>query len=61
LFRLLFERYDLYGFLLPLDYCPEPVTVCSQHTVELIDDALSRLDSALTELPYEELVPEDQR
>ena len=52
LFRLLFEKYDLYGFLLPLGYCPEPVTVSAAHTPELIDEALDRLAAAVREVPY---------
>jgi glutamate-1-semialdehyde 2,1-aminomutase len=54
LFRLLSEKYDLYGFLLPLAYCPEPVTISACHTVELVDEAINRLDDALRELPYTE-------
>lgn len=54
LFELLSEKYELYGFLLPLGYCPEPVTVSAAHTLEHIDEALGRLDDALRELPYSE-------
>lgn len=52
LFELLSEKYDLYGFLLPLGYCPEPVTVSAVHTLEHVDDALGRLSDALHALPY---------
>jgi glutamate-1-semialdehyde 2,1-aminomutase len=54
LFTLLSDKYDLYGFLLPLAFCPEPVTVSAVHTTELVDEALNRLDDALGELPYGE-------
>ncbi|MCW7547095.1 aminotransferase class III-fold pyridoxal phosphate-dependent enzyme [Photorhabdus sp. APURE] len=52
LFRLLSTEYKLYGFLLPLTYCPEPVTLSALHTTEMIDSACDRLDSALTRLEY---------
>lgn len=52
LFRMLSTEYKLYGFLLPLTYCPEPVTLSALHTVEMIDSACDRLDSALTRLKY---------
>ncbi len=52
LFRLLSTEYKLYGFLLPLTYCPEPVTLSALHTAEMIDSACDRLDSALTRLEY---------
>lgn len=53
LFRALSEKYDLYGFLLPLGYCPEPVTISAVHEQSIIDSALSRFDAALGEMPYE--------
>ncbi|WP_350307413.1 aspartate aminotransferase family protein [Photorhabdus viridis] len=52
LFRMLSTEYNLYGFLLPLTYCPEPVTLSALHTAEMIDSACDRLDSALTRLEY---------
>jgi glutamate-1-semialdehyde 2,1-aminomutase len=52
LFRMLSTEYKLYGFLLPLTYCPEPVTLSALHTAEMIDSACDRLDSALTRLNY---------
>ncbi|ETS33440.1 hypothetical protein BB987_12470 [Photorhabdus temperata] len=52
LFRLLSTEYKLYGFLLPLTYCPEPVTLSALHTTEMIDSACDRLDSALIRLEY---------
>ncbi|MFE7385773.1 aspartate aminotransferase family protein [Streptomyces zhihengii] len=58
LFRLLSTKFDLYGFLLPLSFCPEPVTVSAAHTTGHIDEALSRLDDALTELPYKPHEPD---
>lgn len=52
LFKLLTHEYSLYGFLLPLAYCPEPVTMSACHTKDAIDTAISKLDSALKKYPY---------
>ncbi|MDN7673560.1 aminotransferase class III-fold pyridoxal phosphate-dependent enzyme [Burkholderia oklahomensis] len=52
LFRLLSTEYRLYGFLMPLSYCPEPVTLSAAHTLQMIDDACERLDRALDRLEY---------
>ncbi|MBD2824862.1 aspartate aminotransferase family protein [Xenorhabdus szentirmaii] len=52
LFRMLSTEYGLYGFLLPLTYCPEPVTLSALHTAGMIDSACDRLDSALSRLEY---------
>ncbi|MDE9544456.1 aspartate aminotransferase family protein [Xenorhabdus bovienii] len=52
LFRMLSTEYSLYGFLLPLTYCPEPVTLSASHTADMIDSVCDRLDSALTRLEY---------
>jgi glutamate-1-semialdehyde 2,1-aminomutase len=54
LFKLLTFEYNLYGFLLPLTYCPEPVTISARHTKDTIDRAISKLDSALKKYPYRE-------
>jgi len=52
LFYLLSCEYNLYGFLMPLGYCPEPVTLSAAHTAEMIADACERLDSALKRIPF---------
>ncbi|WP_354682256.1 aminotransferase class III-fold pyridoxal phosphate-dependent enzyme [Cupriavidus necator] len=52
LFQLLSTEYEMYGFLLPLDYCPEPVTLSAAHTPAMIVDACDRLSSALRRLEY---------
>ncbi|PPK46739.1 glutamate-1-semialdehyde 2,1-aminomutase [Trinickia symbiotica] len=52
LFRLLSMEYGLYGFLMPLAYCPEPVTLSAAHTPEMIATVCERLDSALGRLDY---------
>jgi len=52
LFRALSTEYGLYGFLMPLAYCPEPITLSSAHTPQMIDDACDRLDTALKKLNY---------
>lgn len=53
LFGLLSTEYEMYGFLLPLDYCPEPVTLSAAHTPTMIADACDRLSSALDRLEYD--------
>jgi len=52
LFALLSREYNLYGFLMPLSYCPEPVTLSASHTPEMLADACERLDSALKRVQY---------
>lgn len=52
LFHMLSTEYGLYGFLMPLSYCPEPVTLSAAHTFEMIGNACDRLDSALSRLDY---------
>ncbi|MCW8276872.1 aminotransferase class III-fold pyridoxal phosphate-dependent enzyme [Pseudomonas sp. PCH199] len=52
LFYILSMEYGLYGFLMPLSYCPEPVTLSAAHTHKMIDDACERLDSALKRLKF---------
>ncbi|MGC3518717.1 aminotransferase class III-fold pyridoxal phosphate-dependent enzyme [Pseudomonas aeruginosa] len=54
LFYLLSREYHLYGFLMPLDYCPEPVTLSASHTPEMIDSVCERLDSALNKVEFHE-------
>jgi glutamate-1-semialdehyde 2,1-aminomutase len=43
---------DLFGFLLPLGPCPEPVTLSTAHTAADIHETLNRLESILKALPY---------
>jgi glutamate-1-semialdehyde 2,1-aminomutase len=52
LFHMLSSEYRLFGFLMPLGYCPEPVTLSTVHTPQMIDDACEKLDSALRRLQY---------
>lgn len=52
LFRMLSTEYELYGFLMPLTYCPEPITLSAAHTSKMIGNACDRLDSALNRLDY---------
>ncbi len=54
LFHMLSIEYRLYGFLMPLSYCPEPITLSATHTPEMIDDACERLESALNRIGYHE-------
>ncbi|WP_259048223.1 aminotransferase class III-fold pyridoxal phosphate-dependent enzyme [Klebsiella sp. BIGb0407] len=53
LFALLSREYNLYGFLMPLGYCPEPVTLSASHTLEMISGACERLDSALKRVQFD--------
>ncbi len=52
LFHLLSTEYGLYGFLMPLMYCPEPITLSVAHTSDMVGNACDRLDSALNRLDY---------
>jgi len=52
LFHLLSTRYSLYGCLMPLAYCPEPVTLSAAHTPDMIFEACHRLDCALDRIDY---------
>lgn len=52
LFHALSTEYELYGFLMPLAYCPEPITLSSAHTPQMIDNACDRLDTALRKQNY---------
>ncbi|CAN7646104.1 aminotransferase class III-fold pyridoxal phosphate-dependent enzyme [Trinickia sp. LjRoot230] len=52
LFHMLSTEYGLYGFLMPLSYCPEPITLSAVHTPTMIHDACERLDSALNRIDY---------
>ena len=54
LFQMLSTEYGLYGFLMPLAYCPEPITLSAMHTVNMIGEACDKLDSALGRLNYHE-------
>ena len=51
-YREAYERMGLFGFLLPLGPCPEPVTLCLAHDDGVIDDTLQRLDDILCRHPY---------
>lgn len=54
LFYMLSREYGLYGFLMPLSYCPEPVTLSAAHTPQMLADACERLDSALKRIKFHE-------
>ncbi|VVO74143.1 Glutamate-1-semialdehyde 2,1-aminomutase [Pseudomonas fluorescens] len=49
------EKYNFYGFLLPLGPCPEPVTLSAAHSEADLDETLNRLESLLRETPYTKL------
>lgn len=54
LFQELTTKFNLYGFLLPLAYCPEPITLSAAHTLPMINRACEKLDEALAKIPYEQ-------
>lgn len=37
----------LYGFLLPLKYCPEPICITPKHTFDDIDQTLEIFENGL--------------
>ena len=51
-YREAYHRKGLFGFLLPLGVCPEPITLSAAHTFELIDETLNRLEHILKTIPY---------
>jgi glutamate-1-semialdehyde 2,1-aminomutase len=51
-FRKAFYEQGLYGFFLPLKFCPEPVTMCLAHTVEDIHETLNRVETIFKQIPY---------
>lgn len=51
-YRLAHEKHRLFGFLLPLTICPEPVTLSGAHRREDLDETLNRLDDIVGSLPY---------
>lgn len=53
-YREAYYRKGLFGFLLPLGVCPEPITLSYAHTDELIDETLNRLEDILRTVPYKE-------
>jgi glutamate-1-semialdehyde 2,1-aminomutase len=53
-YREAYYRKGLYGFLLPLSVCPEPITLSAAHTSELINETLNRLEDILKALPYKQ-------
>jgi glutamate-1-semialdehyde 2,1-aminomutase len=51
-YREAYYRKGLFGFLLPLGVCPEPITLSAAHTPSLIDETLNRLEDILRIIPY---------
>jgi glutamate-1-semialdehyde 2,1-aminomutase len=47
-----YSKYGLFGFLLPLTTCPEPVTLSICHNQSILDETLSRFEDILKEVPY---------
>ncbi|HEU0097451.1 MAG TPA: aspartate aminotransferase family protein [Allosphingosinicella sp.] len=52
LYRWLHATGKLFGFLLPLGICPEPVTLSAVHSDEDLDETLDLLESAVRATPY---------
>jgi cytidyltransferase-like protein len=53
LYRSLHATGKLFGFLLPLGPCPEPVTLSAIHTKADIDETLDIFEHVLARTPYE--------
>lgn len=51
-YREAYEKKNLFGFLLPLTTCPEPVTMCIHHDENIIAETLNRLEDILKTIPY---------
>ncbi|HMG05213.1 MAG TPA: aminotransferase class III-fold pyridoxal phosphate-dependent enzyme, partial [Chthoniobacterales bacterium] len=51
-YRDAYYRKRLFGFLLPLGICPEPITLSIAHNEEVIDETLTRLEDILRNVPY---------
>ena len=49
---MLSTEYGLHGFLMPLAYCPEPITLSAVHTADMLGNACDRLDCALKRIDY---------
>lgn len=47
-----YENMGLFGFLLPLNTCPEPVTMSSLHDKAIVDETLNRFESILKKVRY---------
>lgn len=53
LYRALHDTGKLFGFLLPLGPCPEPVTLSAAHTKADLDDTLDIFEHVLKVEPYQ--------
>lgn len=53
LYRKLHDTLGLFGFLLPLGPCPEPITLSAVHSDQDIDTTLDRFETALRATPYQ--------
>jgi glutamate-1-semialdehyde 2,1-aminomutase len=51
-YRLAHEKHGLFGFLLPLTICPEPVTLSVVHDRTALDSTLNRLSDIVGAIPY---------
>ena len=51
-YRLAHEKHGLFGFLLPLTICPEPVTLSVAHDRATLDETLNRLADIVDAIPY---------
>jgi glutamate-1-semialdehyde 2,1-aminomutase len=51
-YRIAHEKKQLFGFLLPLSICPEPVTLSVAHDQAVLDETLNRLEDIVTTVPY---------
>jgi len=51
-YRKAFYEKGLFGFLLPLTICPEPITLSIAHTDNDINETLNRFEDILQNIPY---------
>ncbi len=51
-YRAAHYEKDLFGFLLPLGICPEPVTLSVAHDDAALDETLNRLEDIVRAIPY---------
>lgn len=54
LFSELSRNHKLYGFLMPLSFCPEPITLSAAHDLEMIESACNSLNLALGRVEFHE-------
>lgn len=54
-YRVAHDKHELFGFLLPLINCPEPVTLSVAHDRAVLDRTLNRLEDIVNAVPYRQI------